>query len=792
MFSPLPFQKEAIDELREKFVQIWAGNSRQLPLILKSPTGSGKTFIMAHFINELNRLPNWDVDKAYIWITFSDDLAMQSRDKFRDYFLNSLENELLTFNDFNRGKLNKNDILFINWQKLVSRAAENRVLRRPDDENMQKEQGYYFEDFVENTQAEGREIVLVVDEAHTHGSTDLAKDIIDKINPKIIIKVTATPKAEDVGNTMMLGGGFVEVLREKVVEQGLIKEKIVVQTDEDLQSHRGQDLDKVLLELGLEKRLELKKQFKVLGKNDINPLVLIQLPNDDKELLDRGEKTKEEIVLNYLAEKGVNENNIALWFDKHKRNLEFITENDSDINFLLFKQAAGTGWDCPRAHVLVMFREINSPTFYVQTVGRILRMAEPDKKDDYKQSPDLKTGFLFTNYRRNEVAIPDQNGKNKPAFYPAVLKDEMKDNVKDFELQSEFISRVDYGDLSASAKFQASFIKSMNESFEVTDDDIFDKGRDKLKAKGIELEPKITDKLVVNAVFKDIDQLALDFEKEGKEEEFEISQNDVDKTFNYLCYQLLKEQTDYDAKITNIARSWSPLKSAIRVWLKQIFSEDSNLYYRVFIYDVLKNEASKFRPSITKAIKDYRPVLKQILAVRKKKQEEKEAPTFSFKDKYFYTEDYKTIDQELCVFDKCYLRKELFDRVDNIELKFANYLDSKDEHIKWWYKNGDSGRDYFALKYDNTREKMERLFYPDWIFKFKDGRVGIFDTKDGQTLKTEGRAKGLASKLKELGDNYVGGIIRYANGVFSYCNSENYNDETPTDNEWVEMEKLFE
>jgi hypothetical protein len=31
---------------------------------------------------------------------------------------------------------------------------------------------------------------------------------------------------------------------------------------------------------------------------------------------------------------------------------------------MLFKQAAGTGWDCPRAHVLVMYREINSASFY--------------------------------------------------------------------------------------------------------------------------------------------------------------------------------------------------------------------------------------------------------------------------------------------------------------------------------------------------------------------------------------------------------------------------------------------
>jgi len=84
--------------------------------------------MLTHFVNGLNNLPNWDFDKAFIWITFSDTLAMQSKDKFTEYFNNNLKNNLLTVEDFKQGKLEKNDILFINWQKLVSQAAENRVL----------------------------------------------------------------------------------------------------------------------------------------------------------------------------------------------------------------------------------------------------------------------------------------------------------------------------------------------------------------------------------------------------------------------------------------------------------------------------------------------------------------------------------------------------------------------------------------------------------------------------------------------------------------------------------------
>ena len=44
--------------------------------------------------------------------------------------------------------------------------------------------------------------------------------------------------------------------------------------------------------------------------------------------------------------------------------------------FLLFKQAIATGWDCPRAKILVKLREGGTERFNIQTVGRIRRMPE--------------------------------------------------------------------------------------------------------------------------------------------------------------------------------------------------------------------------------------------------------------------------------------------------------------------------------------------------------------------------------------------------------------------------------
>ncbi|NCO61873.1 DEAD/DEAH box helicase family protein, partial [Candidatus Kaiserbacteria bacterium] len=642
-----------------------------------------------------------------------------------------------------------------------------RVLRRPDDELMVKESGKYFEDFIDGTEKDNRSIILIIDEAHTNVTPDLAQQIIDYIDPKIVIHISATPKPEIVAKAADLNS-YVTTDRARVVAEGLIKEKIITQTDEDLKQFKGKDLDEALLDLGLEKREELKQEFEKLGKK-VNPLLLIQLPNDDTERVQAGEKTKEQITSDYLKKKGIKENKIARWFDNFPKP-DGIEDNEDDYDVLLFKLAAGTGWDCPRASVLVMFRNVRVEQRYIQTVGRILRMPEPDLKEDYKSSPNLRVGYLYTNYNRKDIT---DNWIDKTQNKPAVYISKRKKGIKNIPpLQSAYVSRVDYGDLSNSAKFQASFIKSMNDIFGIDKDDIFGKAEKKLAKKGFDLDSSITNQIIVDAQFEDYDRINFEFQKKGHDVSLEMSQNDVEKTFNYLCFQLLKEQTEDRAKITNIARSWSPLKSAIRVWFKSVLGENSDYYYRVFIKDIQKDASSVFRPALTQALKNYRPILEKILAERAKKSEEKEAPIFTIQESYSYTEDYENLPTTLNVLENFYIRKD-YDGKPN-EVEFINYIDSKRNKIDWWFKQ-EIGQEYFAIKYFNTADQKFSLFYPDWIIKFKDGKIGIFDTKSGRTATdTEGRVLALAEKLKELGKNFVGGIVLKEGSIWHYNDSKDY------------------
>jgi type III restriction enzyme len=221
-----------------------------------------------------------------------------------------------------------------------------------------------------------------------------------------------------------------------------------------------------------------------------------------------------------------------------------------------------------------MFREIRSNIFYTQTLGRILRMPEPHLKEDYKNNLNLRLGYLYTNYKRTEIEIPDEGLQNKPLVKIARIRK----GIKNIELPSDYLSRLDYGDIRDSAKFQELFKKEFNEYFEIEDENDFENAERKLQKKKLELDDTLSNEVIVNARFEDYDNMLLELQKQGDEFSFEVSVNDIEKTFDYLCFKTLKEQEDEQAKYSNVARSWSVLKSAVRVWFKDIFPQKPHTY----------------------------------------------------------------------------------------------------------------------------------------------------------------------------------------------------------------------
>ena len=897
-FNMLPFQQTAVEELTAKFKVIWDKNYDNLhEIVFKSPTGSGKTFMVSNFINGLHTQPDWNEDVAFVWITFSDDLAMQSRDKFFEYFHPNIGNQLLTVQDFNQGILKRNDILFLNWQKISTEKADKRVLRRPEDERLYKEKGYYFEDIVENTHAEGRQIVMIIDESHKN-VTDLAiNTVIRPLNPKIILKVSATPSstpsADDIEDNR---AGYVRVKRNDVIAAGLIKEEIISQTEEDLNVFENIDHDYLLLDLAMEKRAELKAEWERVGQN-INPLVLIQLPDDDKKTKETGVKSKDEIVTEYLRKKGVPANHIAKWFDNKKENLEYISAPDCPVEYMLFKYAAGTGWDCPRAHVLVMYREIKSDTFRTQTLGRILRMATHGV--DLSGHPALKTGYLYTNYSRNEVQNPKDTTENKPktaisrlnieqqvtaatnvfgsqmaitlmqstgsdqaqitkvqqttlavtkkaietaqkiqtivqeekdyhqrkakieaerkqleqvveSTLPTLFDSVEQQEQKEFALQalqrqiaqmtasvagirdqdltidpvlkSDFQSRGDYGDVGRASDFQSSFIKTFCRYFGCDDSQLTNLAQQQqmLQSKGLDCDPRYERLVMADAHFRDFEH---DQNNDyGQGVMVEVSDNDVEKLFSYRCYEILQEQTEDDAKIGNIARSWAPFKEALRQWFSIALSSYSYIdQYKLFLKDTDKKENSIFKRVVTQALREYIPQRDKALKQKMQKLAEHQAEVFTIKAQYAFPEDYKEFQPAALSIVKPFRLPEQYGGRNN-EVEFIKFLEASPLSIEWWFKNG-TGKDALGIRYTDQTSGKERIFYPDWIIKYRGtNKFGIFDTKGGFTAnesEVKDKAEALAAKIAYLNsasktNRYIGGIIIKQEGQWLYNDQSQY------------------
>ena len=781
----IEFQENAVEQLLASFKILWRQPGSQLPIVFKAPTGSGKTYMTEKFICSIVEQPDWSQDIAFIWITFSDELAMQSRDKFIEYFGSNLPGQLLTINDFNQGAITKNAVMFLNWQKLVSQKASGRVNRRPDDGRLRKESGYYFEDVIELTKQEGRKIVLIIDESHRNVTEQAYHDVIDPINPKIIFKVSATPSTlpsfDDIADNK---AAYVRVNRADVIAAGLIKAELRCQTEEDLKLYEGKDLDETLLQLAIDKREELKSRIDSVGK-EINPLVIIQLPNDDKESVESGEQTKEEYVVEYLTAQGIPANRIAKWFSGEAKPIG-LELNNSQYDYLLFKMAAGTGWDCPRAQVLVMFREIHSVTFETQTIGRIVRI--PCRDDNCRDI--FNTGYIFTNYKRSEVATAKYTEEsNKPKLYSSDNKKGVSFEI-DSKLLSEFMPRVDYGDLGKSWAFQQCLFSTFNQYFGIEKTDVFDKLNQKLEAKGLSLSPDLKQDIIINAKFRDYDQINLEL-KDSENAEYEVSRNDVQKIFSAYCVQLLKEQTDEDCKIGNIARSWSSLKSSLRLWLKFALPNlDDDARYRVFIKDINSGTKSIFRRCVTLSLKAYHPNLVEQLEERRKAAEAQECTVFEVKKSVAYSEDYGIVDVKKCIFTPFYLKKDYDGRAN--EHKFIDFIDNVNS-VEWWMKNGDSGKDWLSIRYFNIESGKKELFYPDWIIRFKDGTVGLFDTKGGITAsssETKCKAEELYKRVQYLNGfnrdtiRYIGGIIIMANNQWYINSSSIYTYKTGSTEGW--------
>jgi type III restriction enzyme len=743
------YQKSAVDRLLTVSKNLLEKEGSRI-CVFKAPTGSGKTIMMADFLDQLARehLLN---KYAFIWIS-GNNLHQQSREKLENY----LDTSRYTFSyleEIDKHELDKNEIVFVNWHSLTKQDKKTGEWTNIFMRNNENDRNLIT--FVNNTKNAGKKIILIVDESHYHYWSDKSQDLVlNTIDPKLVIEVSATPKlepkAEDIANC---DAGFIAVKFDEVVKEGMIKTEVIVNKEIGKHHSFEASADEVILSSAIKKREEIQNLHKT-EKTRINPLVLIQLPSESSttSALDQ---SKLKFIEKYLGDTHnitTKNGKLAIWLSERKENTEMVTNSDNDVEIMIFKQAIALGWDCPRAQILIMFRDIKSITFEIQTVGRILRT--PEAK--HYQNEELNKAFVYTNL--DKVSIADDESSQK--FFQ-VHPVHRKSPYKPIKLPSIYLSRIDYGDLTL--EFRKIFINEANSRFGITSKDL--PGTAYKKAdKELDLYPKeLTKPIISETIISNIDG-AKDII--GSTIEFNIPEDD------------LKYKFELFAKINSLP--YAPIRSHTKI--QQAFYD---------WFDYYLGYKNKSRIEIQRAIvcsESNQQLFKEIIETAKEqfhsiKKEQKKAKQDKEKKEYiwevpmidYYNELYDNEECSNYIMDKCYLLKDR----STPEIKFEIFL-NKNKNIDWWYKNGVSKETYFAIDYFDQKEDIQRAFYPDYIVKTKKGMIGIFDTKSGYTAdsnETKTKSDSLQKHIKKHKDlNLFGGIIiQNKTGIYVF-NGTNYSD----------------
>ncbi|MCI8368668.1 MAG: DEAD/DEAH box helicase family protein [Clostridia bacterium] len=714
------FQLKAIDSLMD------AMHNDKKEIILKSCTGSGKTIILTHFIDTYMRSFG---NTVFIWLTpGKGNLEEQSKAKM-DKYIYGASTKLLC--DVMTSGFNAGDSCFINWEKLTKKG--NTALRDSERTN--------FLEHIEKALDSGITFKVIVDESHQN-DTIKADEIIEYFNTDKIVRCSATPKPYKNAFT-------IEIPEEDVIAEGLIKKLLIINENFE-QSITVDDQITYLIDKALDKQRELRSAFLRL-KADINPLIIVQLPNKSDALLENVEK--------YFNSKGISyENNqLAVWLSDKKQNLENIEETNATPIAVIIKQAVATGWDCPRAHILVKLRDNMSETFEIQTIGRIRRMPEAKHYEDDL----LDSCYLYTLDGDFTESVKQSLGKGALDARKIFLKPEHRN----FTLITEYKTDVPF------PRDAALTLRVFSEHF---------KTKYSLTGKLLENKTKL------QACGFNFSQDIVDYTKSGSVSKLEKEQiDDLNAISIHEELNTTKHGRDYHHCVSEIGLKVTLDYSRINTVVRKLFLKDLRSDYKVLgleireLYSFVINNKERLIAEIREAMSST--MLQQSLKVNNITEK-----PLSFPLEYLFTYDGTAkVQTELTknVY-KGYLVSA--EKRSASEKLFEKFCESS-KNVDWFYKNGDKGAEYFSIVYEDNLGK-QKSFYPDYIISI-NGKIWIIETKGGFTKSGESEdIDKYTGKKFEVLKHYLnkydlkGGIVRQDKQSFELCIcTDTYSDDIKSD-----------
>ena len=607
----------------------------------------------------------------------------------------------------------ENDCCFINWEKLTKKG--NNALKEGERKN--------FLEHIETAQNNGLQFTIIVDESHQNDSVK-ANEILEYFKTEKIIRTSATPK-----NFNQDAVTFIEVDESDVIASGLIKKLLVINEDFK-QNEQVNDQISFLLERALEKQRKLASMFLQQG-NVVNPLIIVQLPNKNEVLQDDVEKWFESKQITY--ENG----SLAIWLSNKKENLDGIEKNDAKPIAVIIKQAVATGWDCPRAHILVKLRDNMNETFEIQTIGRIRRM--PEAK--HYNNDLLDSCYLYTLDEKFTESVQNTMGKGALNAIKLYLKNEHKD----FHLTGQYKSGL--ATMPRDSKQVLDVIASyFTKNYKL--DKNYKQNQTRLQTAGYNFSSDI----VKHTVSGDIHTL---------------SQEEINKLNDIAIHEPLnthKHGREFHHEIADIGLKIGLEYDKMNVIVRRLFGEKEKDNKRILeleiklLYAFVINNSTRLRHDIQNAMAVD---LKQMAIP----QTDKIEYDFKIPQETIFTYNSQSKDQSIMtknVYGNYLLSAEPRSDSERAFEKFCEACQS----VKWLYKNGDKGNEYFSIIYSDNFGKL-KSFYPDYIIGLNNGETWIVETKGGfdRTGKSEDIDIFSPKKFEVLKDyldkhNLKGGFVR--------------------------------
>lgn len=742
------FQEKCVDYLFDKTTK----EILSPQILVESPTGSGKTIILISYIEKyLSYYP----ETIFCWFTpGKGELEEQSKEKMEKYSHSLKTGDI---HDILNLGFENGTTYFINWEMVTD--SQNRAIRDSERKNLFNR--------ISDSQRNNQNIILIIDEEHQN-NTSKANDIINAINSKYEIRVSATPN-------LRKNCEYYQIREADVINEELITKYLLINNDLGNVSIEGIESETdILLEKADEVRKKILKAYED-EKEDIRPLVLIQFPNLNDKLIEYVEEKLENMGYTY------DNKMVAKWFsaenkkDKDikskklgKRNIgeingeNSITKNDAIPSFLLFKQALATGWDCPRAKILVKLRENMNEQFEIQTLGRLRRM--PKAKHYGKEILDCSYLYTFDEKYKEEV-IKAGGYETQRVF----LKQEPKKIKLKKELRNKDGNYID--EKLMRNKLYEFFKKEYNL------ENIKSENKEKLETFGFIFGTKIKMKYLTGKYIETRDIM--------NSTDYQTLEVEVNTHIHGIERQ---NRIDFLKKVLDL--SYDKTNSLLRTFFLRDVGVNKykilNLSIREFTAFIINN-ADKLKDSFRK----FEGIKVKQTQMLSNKVEDFTIPL---------EENYRFLPYERYVKN---LEKNVYEKyntsmiVDGIrstcERLFEKYCEN-DSKIKYIYKNGDSGQNYLSIVYGTSFEK-QRLFYPDYIVQLEDESIWIIETKGGENkygsknidIQVENKFEAFKNFCEKYNYNFA--FIRDKNSDLYFNNTE-YSDDMSIE-DWKPLEEIF-